>query len=132
MQIPPSQHRLILIIEEDQDVGCIIETMLRYHGFTVARATSASEAILLTANHCPDLVVTELELQDAVPEQLCATIRQCTANRSIPFIGFTSDPEDVDQEGCSAVDLIIRKPNFQELVKTVLMLAPSPSPTAPG
>jgi CheY-like chemotaxis protein len=121
---------MVLIVEEDQDVGFIIETMLRFNGFEVARATSASEAILLAAKRCPDIVVTELELQDTVPAELCKTIRQYAAAGSIPFIGFTSDPEDLDRDGCRGIDQIIRKPNFHHLVGTVLSLDIEAAPTA--
>lgn len=52
--------RVILVVEDDDDTATLIERMLRSLGHQVRRATNGQEAILVTQNNLPMLVVMDV------------------------------------------------------------------------
>lgn len=54
--------KTIAVVEDDQDIGNMIEALLRGEGYGVVRAYSGTEALLLMDKRRPDLVLLDLML----------------------------------------------------------------------
>ena len=64
---------IILIIDDDEYIGNMLEEVLKKEGYTVLRAYSGTEALLLLSHHRPDLVLLDLMLpglsgEDVLPK----------------------------------------------------------------
>jgi CheY-like chemotaxis protein len=110
-------------------VALIIETMLRYYGYDILRATSAAEGLQLAAQRRPLAVVTELELQDANVPDLCDALHQHAHGQPLIIIGFTSDPDEFGPADRAGLSDVVRKPNFEQLVNAVGLACQDPGPT---
>lgn len=72
--------KTIAIIEDDEHIGNILAKTLNYEGYSVLRAYSGTEALLLFQQWTPDLVLLDLMLPGLSGEELLPQIK------SIPVI----------------------------------------------
>lgn len=65
----------ILVIDDDADIGNLLEETLTAQGYTVSRAYSGTEALLCIKTKKPDLVLLDLMLPGLSGEQLLPQIK---------------------------------------------------------
>jgi len=66
----------VLVVEDDEDVADLIETVLQRHPYEVQLASSAVSAKLALQSNVPDLMVLDLNLPDSQGFELLSEIRQ--------------------------------------------------------
>ena len=81
----------ILIIDDDIDIGNVLEEILTKEGYHVMRAYSGTEALLLLAQQKPDLILLDLMLPGLNGEEILPQIK------GIPVI-VVSAKADVDSK----------------------------------
>lgn len=84
----------ILIVEDDPDIGTIIDEVLRHEGYGTVRAYSGSEALLVLKDPSsphPDLIVLDLMLPGASGEEVLA------AAQDIPVIVVSARSDTRDK-----------------------------------
>lgn len=86
----------ILIIDDDMHIGNMLEETLTREGYTVSRAYSGTEALLVFAQNKPDLVLLDLMLPGLNGEEVLPKIKE------VPVI-VVSAKVDVDNK----VDLLL-------------------------
>jgi len=82
---------LVLIVEDDELTGSLIETVLRTMGYPTRRAGNRDEITRgLAANPMPDLVLLDVILPDVNGFDVLNRIRQHSALKDIPVLMLTS------------------------------------------
>ena len=90
----------ILLVEDDQNISSMIQTVLETNGYQVLTAQRCQQGILMLSSHVPDLVVLDLGLPDMDGEEF---IRAARRNSGIPIIVLSARSEEYDK--VSALDL---------------------------
>lgn len=67
--------RVALVVEDDPDIGALLEATLASHGFRVARAASGSEALELLPEVDPDVITLDLGLPGLDGIEVCRRVR---------------------------------------------------------
>ena len=65
----------ILIIDDDLDIGNVLEEILKNEGYSVSRAYSGTEAIFVLSQSRPDLILLDLMLPGLSGEEVLPHIK---------------------------------------------------------
>ena len=95
----------ILIIDDDLDIGNVLEEILKNEGYSVSRAYSGTEGVFVLSQSRPDLILLDLMLPGISGEEVLPHIK------GIPVI-VMSAKADIDNKvelllGC-AVDYVTK------------------------
>ena len=90
----------ILVVEDDHNILCMIQTVLDTNGYQVLTAQRCQQGILMLSSHVPDLVVLDLGLPDMDGEEFIRIARQSSM---IPIIVLSARSDERDK--VSALDL---------------------------
>lgn len=90
----------ILVVEDDQNILSMIQTVLETNGYQVLTARRCQQGILMLSSHVPDLVVLDLGLPDMDGGEF---IRITRRSSMIPIIVLSARTEEQDK--VSALDL---------------------------
>lgn len=71
-----TQRKKILIIDDDLHIGNVLEELLAREGYSVSRAYSGTEALLVLAQETPDLILLDLMLPGLSGEEILPKIRE--------------------------------------------------------
>jgi len=80
----------ILLIEDNLDLIEIMRMYLTYHGYSVLLAQNGFEAIETASSELPDLVVTDIMLQDMDGVRIAWELRNDAKTRHIPILALTA------------------------------------------
>ena len=117
MVVAQHQRRIILVLEDVEETGYLIDKMLQENGYCVALARTEEEAIMRARSQAPDLILMSLGLG---PEFLLATaqrIRQQAAlSQDVATVIFCvpTIPQGAELEVSTNVYLT-RPDNFNQL-----------------
>lgn len=106
----------ILVIDDDLHIGNILEELLTKEGYSVSRAYSGTEAILILAHSKPDLILLDLMLPGLNGEEVLPKIK------GIPVIIVSAKVDTDDKVGLllgGAADYITKPFNTKELLARV-------------
>ena len=90
----------ILVVEDDNNISCMMQTILETNGYQVLLAQRCQQGILMLTSHVPDLVVLDLGLPDMDGEEF---IRVARSSSAIPIIVLSARTDERDK--VSALDL---------------------------
>jgi DNA-binding response OmpR family regulator len=90
VQLPSSNLRTVLIIEDDQDTRQFVEDFLTMMGYTVLGAASGQAGLVAAASQPVDVILLDRRLPDADGIDLCRRLREGQASR-VPIIFLTAD-----------------------------------------
>lgn len=90
----------VLVVEDDQSIASVIQTILETNGYQVLMAQRCQQGILMMTSHVPDLVLLDLGLPDMDGEEF---IRVTRCSSAIPIIVLSARSEEDDK--VSALDL---------------------------
>lgn len=117
----------ILIVDDDLSIGNLLEEALAAAGYSVMRAYSGTEALLVIANARPDLILLDLMLPGLSGEELLPQLK------GIPVI-VVSAKLDVDNKiGLllgGAVDYVTKPFNMKELLARIAIQLRKRAPDA--
>lgn len=106
----------ILIIDDDLDIGNVLEEILKNEGYSVSRAYSGTEAVFVLSQSRPDLILLELMLPGLSGEEVLPYIK------GIPVI-VMSAKVDVDNKVelllGGAVDYVTKPFHTKELLARI-------------
>lgn len=106
----------ILIIDDDANISDMMSEALGDEGYTVSKAYSGTEALMLLSQCKPDLILLDLMLPGLSGEELLPKIKD------IPVIVVSAKADISDKVGLllgGAVDYITKPFNIQELLARV-------------
>ena len=87
----------ILIVEDDLDLSEMLNAYFRVQGYDVLTAAWGKDAVKLSQDHNPDLVVLDIRLPDIDGYEVCRNLRTSTRTSHIPVIFLTQKDERSDR-----------------------------------
>ncbi len=88
------QDKVILVVEDDYDIGDIIENYLKREGMSVIRTMNGKQAIELHASQPIDLILLDIKLPELNGWEVLNKIRQ---KAQTPVIMLTALDQDIDK-----------------------------------
>ena len=116
----------ILIVEDDLDIGDILEESLKKENYKTSRAYSGTEAILFLKSTTPDLILLDLMLPGVSGEEIISKIK------NIPIIVLSAKADINDKVNTllnGACDYIIKPFNIKELLARIVVALRNKSET---
>ena len=89
-----TNKQVILIIEDEKNIGNYIETIVISNGYKVLRAMNGMSGLSLCTSHHPDLILLDLGLPDIDGTQVIESIRSWS---NMPIIVISARSEDKDK-----------------------------------
>ncbi len=108
----------ILIVEDDLDLAEMLNAYFRVQGYEVETAAWGEDAVRITKDNPPDLVVLDIRLPDIDGYEVCRRIRTQRRTQSVPVIFLTEKRDRVDKLSgleLGVVDYITKPFDIQEL-----------------
>jgi len=87
----------ILIVEDDKDIGEMLSHYFGYKGYEVLYAMRGSDALSLSRQKLPNLVVLDIMLPDMDGYEVCTRLRSSLRTSHIPVIFLTQKDERGDR-----------------------------------
>ncbi len=108
----------ILIVEDDLDLSEMLNAYFRVQGYEVQTAAWGEDAVRLTQENPPDLVVLDIRLPDIDGYEVCRRMRTQRRTQTVPVIFLTEKRDRVDKLSgleLGVVDYITKPFDIQEL-----------------
>ena len=87
----------ILVVEDDSDISNMLRIYFSGQGFEVTVAPRGSDALSLTRQKLPNLIVLDIMLPDMDGYAVCRSLRTTTRTSHIPIIFLTQKDERGDR-----------------------------------
>lgn len=113
------RDKQILVVEDEYDIGDIIEHYLKREGMQVLRAMNGKQAIEIHASHPVDLILLDIKLPELNGWEVLSKIRQ---KAQTPVIMLTALDQDIDKVMAlriGADDFVVKPFNPNEVVARV-------------
>jgi CheY-like chemotaxis protein len=121
---------MILIVDDQKDIGLALERLLRYAGHEAVAVTGGAEALAFLQVRKPKLIVLDLNMPEMDGLEV---LRQCKAHdefKAIPAVMYTADvrPEHRDEAmRLGALDFLQKGTlGFDKLIARISALAGEP------
>ncbi len=118
--------KTVLIVEDNELNMKLFNDLLEAHGYKTIQTRNGVEAVELTRQHMPDLILMDIQLPEVSGLQVTQWIKDDDALRHIPVIAVTAfamkgDEEKIRQGGCEAyLSKPISVAKFVETVRNYL------------
>jgi two-component system phosphate regulon response regulator PhoB len=87
----------VLVVEDEDALATLLQYNLEKEGYDVAVAGDGEEALLLTEERLPDLVVLDWMLPKVSGIEVCRRLRSRAETRNVPIIILTARGEETDR-----------------------------------
>ncbi|NGZ11413.1 MAG: response regulator transcription factor [Nitrospira sp. LK70] len=91
-----TNHKKILIVEDEQDILQLVKHYLEKEGFRPVTAMSGLEALKKVKEEKPDLVVLDLMLPEMDGLEVCKRLRSVPDTAMLPILMLTAKAEESD------------------------------------
>lgn len=108
----------VLLVDPDPEQTAILDLQLTSRGFKVRTAHSMETALKVVGQGIPNIIVSEVNLQDSDGFTLKKSLNKNEKTQSVPFLFFTTHAASSDVEkgfALGAVDYLV-KPSAMEIV----------------
>ena len=113
----------ILIIEDDPDMGPLLQESLQEKSYTAHLATTGEQALAIHASHSIALIILDIMLPDTNGYALCQTFKQKSPELRVLMLTCRTLGEDIDRGFDSGTDDYLTKPyRMNELLARVKVL----------
>ena len=102
----------ILIAEDERDIRDLIAFTLRFAGYEVLTANNGEEAVAMTHQELPDLVLTDVRMPKMTGYEACKQIKADPTTQHIPVVFLSAKGQEAEvQTGlASGADEYLLKP----------------------
>ena len=90
-------QKIVLIVEDEDDIREMLATVLRHSGFEPIPAADAHEALLAIGDRRPDIVLLDWMLPGMNGIELARRLKRDEVTRDIPIIMLTARGEEADK-----------------------------------
>ncbi|WP_405404231.1 PP2C family protein-serine/threonine phosphatase [Paracoccus sp. Ld10] len=90
---PPSQKRLVLLVDDSAAQRSLLACLLKRGGYEVIEAASGVEALQLCERLVPDLVLSDWMMPEMTGLEFCAAFRRLSRPNYGYFVLLTSNPD---------------------------------------
>ena len=95
---PPTRSGTVMLVEDDADIGRLVEHHLQKAGFAVRWLQAATNVIREAENQLPVLFVLDLMLPGIDGFELCQSIRKHELLRKLPIVILTARTGEADRK----------------------------------
>jgi two-component system, cell cycle response regulator DivK len=88
---------LILIVEDNEKNLKLARDVLRFNDFRTVEATSGEDALLMTREHLPDLVLMDIALPGIDGVEAARQLRAAPETAAIPIVALTASVMETDR-----------------------------------
>jgi len=113
---------LILVAEDEEALGQLLQYNLDKEGYRIALAVDGDEAMLLADEETPDLVVLDWMLPKLSGIEVCRRLRAGRKTRNVPIVMLTARGEETDRVrglDTGADDYIVKPVSMTELAARI-------------
>ncbi|PWE33177.1 phosphate regulon transcriptional regulatory protein PhoB [Maritimibacter sp. 55A14] len=113
---------LVLVVEDEPAQREVLAYNLEAEGFRTARAANGEEALLLTAEESPDIIVLDWMLPNVSGIEVCRRLKTRNETRAIPVIMLSARSEEVDRVRgleTGADDYVVKPYSVSELLARI-------------
>lgn len=125
-----SPSNRILCVDDNEDTGFMLTTLLSYSNIEAVSVSSVVEALNLIENEYFNLYLIDTILPDISGLDLCRTIRRIDKSTPIIFYSAAAFPRDLESGLLAGANAYLVKPDLDELVPTITQLLIESSATA--
>jgi putative two-component system response regulator len=93
MLTPALSVSRVVVAEDDPEVGLLLQQLLATEGYQVVLARDGREALALTCERAPDLVLSDLDMPYVDGFELCRRLKSEPATRLTPILIITGQDE---------------------------------------
>lgn len=114
-----NERRNILVVDDEAQITRVLKTALSSRGYSIRTATDGEEALHVTNDWSPDLVITDLRMPNMDGLELCKRLR---AKSQVPIIVLSVKSEDqtkVEALDAGADDYVTKPFSMDELLARV-------------
>lgn len=114
--------KTILLVDDEPDLIYVTQKMLQAHQYHVLVASNGEEALFLTYEKKPDLLLLDLLMPKIDGYQVCQTLRQDQRTKTLPIIVLSAKPKSKEDflDESTQPDFYMTKPVMnQELLKNI-------------
>jgi two-component system, cell cycle response regulator DivK len=90
--------QLILIVDDNENNRKLARDVLEFAGFSTLEATGGIEAVALTQERRPDLVLMDIRMPDLNGTEALKLLREDSRTAEIPIVALTSSTMRGDEE----------------------------------
>jgi two-component system phosphate regulon response regulator PhoB len=87
----------VLIVEDDESLSTLLSYNLQKEGYRVGVARDGDEALVMTGEEAPDLVLLDWMLPRVSGIEVCRRLRQRTDTQNVPIIMVTARGEEAER-----------------------------------
>jgi two-component system cell cycle response regulator DivK len=91
-------HKLILIVEDNEDARFVFSAILNYDGYRIVEAENGSDAVACARERLPDLIITDIDMPVMDGFTAARLIRGEAGTAGIPIIAITGSNFNVEQQ----------------------------------
>ena len=107
----------VLVVEDDADIGAMLDRGLGAAGFAVKWVDTAGDALRHMAAHAPSAILLDVMLPDGTGGDLCRSLRRSGFAGPILFLSAKDEMSDrVEGLAAGGDDYIVKPFSFDELV----------------
>ena len=112
----------VLIVEDEENIGNFISTILKTNGYKPIIATTGTQAIQCAESYCPDIILLDLGLPDMDGIDVISEIRKWAVTPIIVISARNRESEKVKALDAGADDYITKPFGIMELISRVKAL----------
>ncbi|SRR5579871_2556901 len=112
ISIPGEQNRLILVVDDSEDMRDLLQRLLERAGYRVVAAEDGQASLTQAKQHHPDLVLMDLSLPDLDGWEAVRHLRKMPEFRATPIIAVTAhvSPQEAERALAAGCTTHIGKP----------------------
>ena len=118
----------VLIVDDNQDIVWVVETILKRYGFEVYSTLKGEDVISKAKKFHPQLILLDVFLSGVDGIEICNSLKTLPETKEIPVIMFSAHTNKKDVMQCCSADDFLPKPfDVNELVRKINLQIDGPS-----
>ena len=110
----------VLVVDDNNDILWVVETILRRYGFDVVTTLRGEEVLAKTKKFFPQLILLDVFLSGVDGIEVCNILKSTPETKDIPVIMFSAHTNFSDlKKFCKADDFVAKPFDTNELVKKI-------------
>ncbi|MDQ2721687.1 MAG: response regulator [Bacteroidota bacterium] len=110
----------ILIVDDNNDILWVVETILKRYGFEVMSTLKGEDVLYQTMEFLPQIILLDVFLSGIDGIEVCNILKSTPETKNIPVIMFSAHTNFNDlKKFCNADDFVAKPFDTNELVKKI-------------
>jgi DNA-binding response OmpR family regulator len=111
---------VILLVDDDEEIGVMLKMMLEHKGFSVIVSQSAQQTETMVKNDDVDLVLLDMLIAGVKGTDVCMSLKNNTATSHVPVMIITALPDAETICKAAGADDFLAKPfDMEEMLLKV-------------